>query len=69
MDGKANEAIIRFLAKFTGVPSAAVRIVTGFTGSTKIIEIDGIDPETLHRAILDTHGHPPNTGSAAPPKA
>ena len=45
VDGKANEAIIRFLAKLAGVPAAAVRIVSGFTGSTKIVEIEGIDPE------------------------
>jgi uncharacterized protein len=69
VDGKANEAIVRFLAKFAGVPAAAVRIVTGFTGTTKIIEIEGIDPELLERAILDTHGHPTNTRGIAPPKA
>jgi hypothetical protein len=69
VDGKANEAIIRFLAKLAGVPASAVRIVTGFTGSTKIIEVDGLDSERLHRAILETHGHPTNTGSTAPPEA
>lgn len=68
VNGKANEAILRFLAKLAGVPSGAVRIVTGFTGSTKIVELDGIDPEALHRAILESHGHPSHTGSAAPPK-
>jgi uncharacterized protein YggU (UPF0235/DUF167 family) len=73
VDGKANEAIIRFLAKLAGVPSNSVRIVTGFTGVTKIVEVEGVDPEHLHRlilrAILESNGHSPHTGSAAPPEA
>jgi len=69
VDGKANEAIVRFLAGLAGVPAAAVRIVSGFTGSTKIVEVDGIDPDQLHRAILESHGHSPDTGSTTPPKA
>jgi len=69
VDGKANQAILRFLAQLAGVPAAAVRIVSGFTGSTKIVELEGVDPEHLHRAILESHGHSPHTGSAAPPKA
>jgi uncharacterized protein len=69
VDGKANQAIIRFLAKLAGVPAAAVRIVSGATASTKIVELDGIDSERLHRAILESHGHSPHSGSAAPPKA
>jgi uncharacterized protein len=68
VDGKANEAIVRFLAKVIGIPATAVRIVSGFTGSTKIVELDGVDPERLHRAILESHGHPRNSGSAAAPK-
>jgi uncharacterized protein YggU (UPF0235/DUF167 family) len=67
VDGKANEAIVRFLAKLAGVPAAAVRIVSGFTAATKIVEIVGIDSAALQRAILESHGHPSNTGSAATP--
>jgi len=69
VDGKANQAIVRFLAKLAGVPAAAVRIVSGFTASTKIVELEGVDPEHLHRAILESHGPSPHTGSAAPPRA
>jgi uncharacterized protein (TIGR00251 family) len=69
VDGKANEAIIRFLAKLAGVPTAAVRIVSGFTASTKIVELDGIGPANLQRAILESHGPSPDTGSTAPSKA
>ena len=68
VDGKANQAIVRFLAQLAGVSAAAVRIVSGLTSSMKIVELDGVDPERLHRAILESHGHPKNPGSAAPPK-
>ena len=69
VDGKANEAIVRFLAKLADVPVAAVQIVSGFTGTTKIVEIGGIDSAALQRAILESHGHTSNTGSAAAPTA
>lgn len=52
VDGKANEAIVRFLASEAGVSTSAVRIVSGFTGSMKIVEIDGIDAAALERVIL-----------------
>lgn len=68
VDGKANEAIVRFIGKLMGVSAAAVRIVSGFTGATKIVEIEGVDSECLHRAILESHGHSPHTGSVASSK-
>ena len=64
VDGKANDMLIKFLAKLTGRPTSAVRIVSGFTSSTKTIEIDGIDFESLDRAILESHGPEPHTGIA-----
>jgi uncharacterized protein YggU (UPF0235/DUF167 family) len=57
VDGKANEAIVRFLAKLAGVPAAGVRIVSGFAGSTKIVELEGIDAETLERVIVGSNEH------------
>jgi uncharacterized protein YggU (UPF0235/DUF167 family) len=69
VDGKANEAIVRFLAKVAGVPASQVRIVTGASASTKILEVDGLDTESLRRAILESHGRPTDTGSAAARKA
>jgi hypothetical protein len=56
------------MAGLAGVPVAAVRIVSGFTGSTKIVELEGIDSEHLHRAILESHGHSSHSGSVAPSK-
>jgi uncharacterized protein len=44
VDGKANDACIRFLAGRFGVAPSAVRIVQGLSSRTKVVEIEGIDP-------------------------
>jgi uncharacterized protein (TIGR00251 family) len=49
-EGKANEECVRFLAELMGVPRARVRIVTGLTSRTKVVEIEGITPEEFGRA-------------------
>jgi uncharacterized protein len=64
VDGKANEALMKFLAKLTGRPASAVRIVSGFTSPMKTVEIDGIDWQQLERAILESHGPETDTGIA-----
>ncbi len=66
VDGKANGEIIRFLARLAGVRTSSVRIVTGLSASTKLIEIEGIDSEQLERAILESHGHRTHPGSPSP---
>jgi uncharacterized protein YggU (UPF0235/DUF167 family) len=68
VDGKANDAIIPFLAAVASVPLSAVRIVSGYTATIKVLEIEGIDPDSLDRAILESHGPRPHSGSAAPRK-
>ena len=40
VDGKANRAIIKALAKYFDVAPSSVRIVSGETAKKKIIEID-----------------------------
>ncbi len=69
VDGKANEAILRFVAQIAGVAKTGVRILSGLTGTTKIVEVNGIDPAGLERAILESHGPRPNSRSTAPRKA
>jgi len=56
VDGKANQAIVRFIAKLAKVPSGHVRIIVGETASTKIVEVDGVSASDLERAILESHG-------------
>ncbi len=67
VDGKANRAIARFIAEVAGMPVSAVRIVSGATASTKIVEVDGADPARLDRAILECNEHSGHSGSASPP--
>jgi uncharacterized protein YggU (UPF0235/DUF167 family) len=69
VDGKANDAIVKFIARLLSLPSADIRIVTGLTASRKTLEIEGISAETLDRAILESHGPRPHTGSPSPGEA
>ena len=48
-EGKANQECVRFLAELTGVPRARVRIVTGLTSRTKVVEIEGVTEEEFGR--------------------
>ena len=66
VDGRANEAIVRFLAKLAGLPSSAVRIISGATGTTKIVELNGIGSDAFDRVILESHGTSTDTGRATP---
>jgi len=51
VDGKANEACIRFFADVAGVPQSRVRIVLGLTSRTKVIELDGVSQEDVAHAL------------------
>ncbi|HVS78216.1 MAG TPA: DUF167 family protein [Steroidobacteraceae bacterium] len=47
VDAAANRALIAFLAESLGVPKRSVRIVTGETSRSKLIEVDGVTPEQV----------------------
>jgi uncharacterized protein (TIGR00251 family) len=51
VDGKANEACIRFFAGLFGVAPSAVRIVQGLSSRMKVVEIEGIDPTQVERIL------------------
>jgi uncharacterized protein len=52
VDGAANEELIRFLAKQLHVPAAAVRVVSGQSARRKIVEVEGVSPESARAALL-----------------
>lgn len=51
VDGAANEALVAFLADTFALPRRAVRIVSGHTGRAKIVELDGLEPDAVRRAV------------------
>jgi uncharacterized protein (TIGR00251 family) len=53
VDGKANEACIKFLAKLLEVPKSKVSITSGLKAKTKILEASG-DPDTLTEKLLQS---------------
>jgi uncharacterized protein len=42
VEGKANEALARFLGRALGVPPSAVRVVRGTTGRDKRVAVAGV---------------------------
>ena len=51
VDGKANEECVRFFAELAHVPRSRVRIVTGQTGRTKVVEIEGVSQAELDETL------------------
>jgi uncharacterized protein (TIGR00251 family) len=51
VDGKANDALIAFLAETLDVPRRAVRIVAGATSRDKTVEVDGITAAAARSAL------------------
>ncbi len=51
VDGKANEACIRFFADLAGVAQSSVRIVLGLSNRNKVIELDGVSQEALESSL------------------
>lgn len=47
VDGKANEALIDFLADFFHLPKRAITLVSGQTNRCKVIEIQGLASNEL----------------------
>jgi len=49
VDGKANDALRKLVAKRLGVAPSRVRIERGAKGRTKLLAIEGAAPEALRR--------------------
>ena len=47
VEGRANEALRRLLAKRLGVAKSAITIVRGHHSRDKVIEIDGVEEPTV----------------------
>ena len=53
IDGKANDALVKYLAKVLGVPRGAVTITHGHTSKKKLIEIVSatLTPEAVEKLL------------------
>ena len=47
VEGAANDALIKFLAKEFGVPARDVEIRSGHTSKTKVVRVTGVTAEKL----------------------
>jgi uncharacterized protein (TIGR00251 family) len=52
VDGKANDALVRLVAKRLGVARSRVSIVRGQSSRDKLLEIDGIDEGQARTRLL-----------------
>lgn len=53
VDGKANEAMIRFLAKAFGVSKSSIGIRKGATSRNKLVEIAGMTKDEAMKILKD----------------
>ena len=51
VDGRATAAVLAAIAAAFGVRPHAVRLVTGATSRTKVVDVDGADPAVLDRLL------------------
>ena len=54
VEGRANEALCRFLAACLKIPASAVRIVSGERGRTKRVEVRGVSAEQIRALAEDS---------------
>ncbi len=50
-DGRANAALIAFLAAHLNIPRAAITLVTGATSRSKTLHLEGLTPNALTAAL------------------
>lgn len=51
VDGKANDALVRLLAKALGVARSRVTLVAGAQARAKVVEVDGLTAEQVRAAF------------------
>ena len=53
VEGKANEALLRFMAEVLDVPLSCLDIVAGAGGRDKLISVTDMDATILHKKIVE----------------
>lgn len=52
VDGKANKALCKLIARRAGVAPSGVSVVRGEKSREKVVRVEGIDAATLGEALL-----------------
>ena len=52
VDGRANEALIAFVAELLGIPRGRVSLVAGMTGRAKVLRITGKNAVEVRAALF-----------------
>ncbi len=69
VDGKANTALLRWLAETLDLPRNALSLLSGERSRHKVVGVSGLPPETLALRLSPPHGiPPPHNGGARIPK-
>ena len=55
IEGKANKALLKLLAKKLGLPKREIRIISGERSRTKSIRINGLTPEQIQKRLTTDH--------------
>jgi uncharacterized protein len=53
VDGKANRALCKLVAKRAGVAPSRVSVVRGEKSRDKLVRVEGIDPAALRQALAE----------------
>jgi uncharacterized protein (TIGR00251 family) len=56
LEGRANEALLKFLSKILDVPVTNIAIVAGVSGRDKLISVRDMDAAILHKRVLEQLG-------------
>jgi uncharacterized protein len=56
VEGKANLALLKFLANVLDIPVKRLEVVAGATGRDKLISVIDMDADTLHKKIVNHIG-------------
>ncbi len=51
MEGKANQALVEFLARLLHIPKSRVQVRHGERSRSKVLFVQGVTVETVHQAL------------------
>ncbi len=49
--GKANQALVELLSRRTGIPASSIRILSGRSGRTKHLALEGVSESELRELL------------------